>query len=139
MILRSQARIQDDSDGSQYTTFDFAKRDLGGTNTYKFTLESDDFIQLCVLGNIIQPRKNGSGLEGVAQHLEDFCRVKKDNINIGRGHVATLKINDFCRLRVRLLSRSHDTKHEEDGPVTYEIEVGYNAPISREHYPMNVV
>ncbi|CCG84716.1 protein of unknown function [Taphrina deformans PYCC 5710] len=107
-----------------YTAFDFSSREAASTNVYKFTLEADTFIQLCILGNIIQPRKGG-GLEGVAQHLDDFCRIKPEYIDISLGDIRTFKINDHCLLTVRLLARDgHTTDYEsEEGPVNYEIEV----------------
>lgn len=111
-------------DVHDYTTFDFASNDLNASCIYKFTLEEDTFIQLCVLGNIIQPRKGG-GLEGVAQHMEDFCRVKHENVDSPIGSIRRFKVNNFCFLDVRLLEmeRIPPVHTDTPGPVSYVIEV----------------
>lgn len=77
------------------------------------------------MGNIIQPRKGG-GLEGVAQHLEDFVRVKAENINTSIGGLQRFNINANVYLVTRILKREPVPEKsgavDDDSPVRYDIE-----------------
>ena len=111
----------------QYTIFDFPPTTgNGGSNVYNIVIEDDSFIQLMILGNIIQHRKGGT-LEGVAQHLEDFCRIKHETLAGGIGSTKRLRINDHVHLNAKLSRREFlDDLHGEDNPpsvIRYVIEV----------------
>lgn len=109
---------------AEFSAFDFPKSSTLD-NVYSFTLDSDTFIQLCILGNIIQPRKGG-GLEGVAQHLEDFIRVKAENINTSIGGLQRFEINANVYLITKILKREPYSERgaqvDDDSPVRYDIE-----------------
>lgn len=111
----------------EYTIFDFP--DPVGTessNLYNFSIEPESFIQLMILGNIIQHRKGGM-LEGVAQHLEDFCRIKHDNLGTEIGVLKRFTVNNHVQLEARLSlcdpAFSTSEKVATESPVLYQIEV----------------
>lgn len=116
--------LQSTKSGDDFTTFEFPHPGVDSSQ-YSFTLESDTFIQLCILGNIIQPRAGG-GLEGVALHLEDFCRIKNENLGTSIGSKQRFKINDNAYLVAKLLKRERfaddKNKVDEASPIRFDIE-----------------
>lgn len=109
-----------------FTIFEFPTN-ISRSNRYSFTLDNADmFIQLIIVGNIVQTRVNG-GLEGVAQHLEGFCRVKQEHMVQEIGASQKLRINDQIHLVTRLLRRERqddasDRGENESEAFNYDIE-----------------
>lgn len=116
----TRAAFQDD-----FTIFEFPIKDTD-SNKYSFVLD-DMFIQLCILGNVIETR-HGGGLQGVAPHLDNFCRVKHDNMTQLVGSKQRFKISDQAFLVTKLLKRevlresSGHQDPDDEGPVRYLIE-----------------